>query len=275
MALTVHVIECTSDPALAPTAIGQHWVNTTSGDQWFSNGTASVANWIPFDGVGDHGALTGLGDDDHTQYLNETRHDALPADNPHSVTAAQVGASATGHTHTHASTTGQTANDHHNELHTVASHSDTTATGAELNTLTDGSNADALHAHAGGGSDFGTYQQYEESDWESSTTSTSSQTKVTLTTPSLPSGDYRIAFCYEWKGSDTGDKVIVDVVIDGSEFNETKCEPESNSAWVSEAGFKKFSNISGVKVFKIRYKNEKSGDTARIRRARLEFWRMS
>jgi hypothetical protein len=31
--------------------------------------------------------------------------------------------------------------------HTIASHSDTTATGAELETLTDGSNADALHSH--------------------------------------------------------------------------------------------------------------------------------
>jgi len=39
----------------------------------------------------DHGGLTGLGGDDHTQYLNETRHDALPADNPHSVTLDQVG----------------------------------------------------------------------------------------------------------------------------------------------------------------------------------------
>ena len=51
------------------------------------------------------------------------------------------------HTHTHASATGQTANDHHAQLHTIASHSDTTATGAELETLTDGSDADALHTH--------------------------------------------------------------------------------------------------------------------------------
>ena len=36
---------------------------------------------------------------------------------------------------------------HHTEAHTAASHSDTTATGAELNTLTDGSNADSLHDH--------------------------------------------------------------------------------------------------------------------------------
>ena len=51
------------------------------------------------------------------------------------------------HSHTHASTTGQTANDHHNELHTIASHSDTSATGAELDELTDGSTT-TLHNHA-------------------------------------------------------------------------------------------------------------------------------
>ncbi len=49
----------------------------------------------------------------------------------------------------HADTTGQTADDHHAELHSIASHNDTTATGAELETLTDGSNADALHTHVG------------------------------------------------------------------------------------------------------------------------------
>lgn len=36
----------------------------------------------------------------------------------------------------------------HDESHTIASHSDTTATGAELETLTDGSDADSLHSHA-------------------------------------------------------------------------------------------------------------------------------
>lgn len=44
-----------------------------------------------FEGISDHGALGGLGDDDHPQYLNEARHDALPFDNPHNVTKAQVG----------------------------------------------------------------------------------------------------------------------------------------------------------------------------------------
>ena len=49
---------------------------------------------------------------------------------------------------THASTTGQTADDHHAQSHSVASHSDTSATGAELNTLTDNSVANALHRHS-------------------------------------------------------------------------------------------------------------------------------
>lgn len=38
---------------------------------------------------------------------------------------------------------------HHAGSHTIASHSDTSGTGTELNTLTDGSNADSLHDHAG------------------------------------------------------------------------------------------------------------------------------
>ena len=40
--------------------------------------------------------------------------------------------------------------DRHTEAHTIASHSDTTATGTELETLTDGSNADTLHVHLSG-----------------------------------------------------------------------------------------------------------------------------
>ena len=45
-------------------------------------------------------------------------------------------------------TTGNTV-----EAHTIAAHSDTTATGTELETLTDGSDADALHTHSADGID--------------------------------------------------------------------------------------------------------------------------
>jgi hypothetical protein len=36
------------NPSGAPTDVGQHWINKATGDQWISNGTASVANWIPW-----------------------------------------------------------------------------------------------------------------------------------------------------------------------------------------------------------------------------------
>jgi len=56
----------------------------------------------------------------------------------------------------HDDLTNVTTDQHHAQSHTAASHSDQGATGAELETLTDGSNADALHAHAAiGGADHG------------------------------------------------------------------------------------------------------------------------
>lgn len=55
----------------------------------------------------------------HDQYLTEAEHDGLPSDNPHSVTLTQA----------------------------VAADAGTDVTAAELETLTDGSNADAEHSH--------------------------------------------------------------------------------------------------------------------------------
>jgi hypothetical protein len=46
-------------------------------------------------GVSDHGALTGLADDDHSQYLTATRHGQISG-NPHGTTFGQVGAEAAG-----------------------------------------------------------------------------------------------------------------------------------------------------------------------------------
>jgi len=68
--------------------------------------------------ISDHGGLSGLGDDDHTQYLNEVRHDSLPSDNPHNVTITQA----------------------------IAEDSGTDITTAELELLSDGSDI-TLHTH--------------------------------------------------------------------------------------------------------------------------------
>jgi len=51
-------------------------------------------------------------------------------------------------TRPHSHLTGIGANDHHVESHSIVSHNDTLATGAQLDTLTDNSIADALHRHS-------------------------------------------------------------------------------------------------------------------------------
>jgi len=48
----------------------------------------------------------------------------------------------------HADLTNVTSDQHHANAHSIVSHSDTTATGAELETLTDNSIADTLHRHS-------------------------------------------------------------------------------------------------------------------------------
>jgi len=79
------------------------------------------------------------------------------------VTIGGAAVSVAGHVHTHASTTSQTTDDHHPQSHNVASHSDTSATGTELNTLTDGSDAAALHIHDA--------RYFQESEFVSTATS--------------------------------------------------------------------------------------------------------
>jgi hypothetical protein len=120
----------------------------------------------------DHGTLTGRGDDDHSQYIlavgtraftgeqsmgNYKLTDVLDPTDPQdaatktysdSYTDATHGGDVDAHhaeTHDYASHTGTPTG--HDEAHTIASHTDTTATGAQLNTVTDGSEVDVLHTH--------------------------------------------------------------------------------------------------------------------------------
>lgn len=72
---------------------GQLYSKIGVGDQeWIANGGGSGG------GVTDHGMLTGLADDDHPQYLNQTRGDARYSQLLHD--------------HSHASLTGLTSDDH-------------------------------------------------------------------------------------------------------------------------------------------------------------------
>ncbi|MCP3681688.1 MAG: hypothetical protein GY861_03265 [bacterium] len=106
-----------------------------------TSSTSPSTGYVPTD----HGSLAGLSDDDHPQYVLHSLADAendfliaSGADTFVKKTLAETGAILEGDIA------------HDNIVSgTIAAH-DTGATGAELDTLTDSSDADALHTHTGG-----------------------------------------------------------------------------------------------------------------------------
>jgi hypothetical protein len=104
-------------------------------------------------GVTDHGALTGLGDDDHTQYHNDTRGDARYYTKSQ-VDTSLSGKSNTGHTHTAANVTDfdtEVSNNTDVAANTAARHSHSNKALLDTYTQTEADIADAIskeHTHS-------------------------------------------------------------------------------------------------------------------------------
>jgi hypothetical protein len=54
-----HIVRKTTDPASAPSEAGIHWINTTTGNEFFSVGTSTVNDWIPRENYVPAGGTTG------------------------------------------------------------------------------------------------------------------------------------------------------------------------------------------------------------------------
>lgn len=112
---------------------------------------------------------------------------------------------------------------------------------------------------------------YAASEGESSTTSTTLQTKVTLTSSNLTSGTYRLGYCFEISNSSNSvlseAEVMLDGVIVGLMTFESDNDYHMGCSFVHQ-------NLSGVVTATIKYRVQTTG-TCLIRRARLELWRVS
>lgn len=96
-----HLVRKTTDPVAAPPEAGIHWVNTSNGKEFFSTGTATVADWVERSTVTSiaWGSITGTlssQSDLNTALGLKADASALTThtsntSNPHSVTKAQVG----------------------------------------------------------------------------------------------------------------------------------------------------------------------------------------
>ena len=118
----------------------------------------------------------------------------------------------------------------------------------------------------------------------STTTSTTFQTKITLTTPSL-TGTYRLGWCALVGQSNTGDKVEcrlrnttdgVTLGADpvGSGANGSRNEPKDILDRMTTAGFAEVVFSGAAKTFELQYRQQ-GGNTASIRNAHVEIWRVA
>lgn len=126
---------------------------------------------------------------------------------------------------------------------------------------------------------FGRFAHYAESEGESSYEGSSAwQQKVRLTTSSLPAGTYRVGWYYEWQHEAIANDFLARLRRDDTEdlFSQLQ-EPQDGGTdqWAPASGFKHIALAAGVHTFDLDYATNDNLDASKIRRARIEFWRVS
>ncbi len=127
--------------------------DTTATDYFEPDGTGGVTTAAfkhDIDNATKHGGVAGAEDDIaalNANKLVKSSGKKFPLDHNEATEIDNLGADDHhDEIHDHDTHTNIGVDDHHAKVHTIVSH-DTTATGANLTTLTDGSDADALHIH--------------------------------------------------------------------------------------------------------------------------------
>lgn len=116
------------------------------------------------------------------------------------------------------------------------------------------------------------------SENESYTNSTTYIQKLKLSIPDIGAGKYRIGWSYEWSQENSNWRFEGRVQLNDSiDLSEIVVRPSKSTwkAWHPAAGFKYETLASGSHTVDIDYCTSKSNKTAGIRRARIEFWRVS
>lgn len=145
---------------------------------------------------------------------------------------------------------------------------------ANLNTLTGGGNADALHSHAL--SVFGSQYQYAAAEGTSTTTGTTLVSKVLLTTPSIPAGDYHVAWGMELSVDAANRDIEVVLRADGVEVALHSERLTVAAYFTGHGAIYRPTWTAGVHTLELLFRRP-GGSSATItsRRARIELWRVS
>lgn len=133
--------------------------------------------------------------------------------------------------------------------------------------------SDHVHEHV-----RGSRQQDAASEGESSTSSTAFVQKVSITTPSIPAGRYRVGWHYEWNYASAANDALVQVQVDDTTtLMEMIQEPADagTDQWNNKSGFGYVDLTEATHFIDLDYRAGNALYSIAIRRARLEFWRVS
>jgi len=122
---------------------------------------------------------------------------------------------------------------------------------------------------------FGSQYQFESDESVSTTSSTTFQNKLTLTTPVIPEGFYRAEVTFEVTNS-SGDKpVVIEAVLDNEQFSETLYAPKFENEYILKTSFAAKELSHDTHEIELNFRSTSEGGTAKIRKARIEIFRVS
>ena len=123
---------------------------------------------------------------------------------------------------------------------------------------------------------FGDEYTYAEDRPAATTSSTTFVQRLRLTTPDVPIGSYRINTSFLWNLDSTSNDILVRIELNDTDTVwEMASEPKDSSSTQDLAGMGHANvQLSGINTFDLDFAVESGATTARIKEARLEFWRV-
>lgn len=117
---------------------------------------------------------------------------------------------------------------------------------------------------------------FAQEDSGISTTSTSWRTALKLPVSHLESSYYRLGWSIEYRCQSTSRNIQIRIIDeDGTVYGNLKAEPKDANNYIDFSGFVYIEmNTINNYSFAIQYKSSSSWTTVRVRRRRLEFWKV-